>query len=80
MQVNCKNLIKNNFSDNIIYSYTQIMRVMIKNDWTDPMYISMKTFHPYTLVLYILIIFIGGIFGANLIIAVLKIHYTEVMN
>lgn len=49
---------------------------MIFNEWTEPLYLSMLTFHDFTLIYYLLIIFIIGIFGANLIIAVLKIYYS----
>jgi hypothetical protein len=56
------------------------MRVMITNDWTEPMYMSMRTFHPISFIVFILVIFIGGIFGSNLIIAVLKIYYSQTMS
>lgn len=52
---------------------------MIYNDWTDPVYFSMRTFHFTAFILYFLIIFIAGIFCTNLIIAVLKIYYSETM-
>lgn len=52
---------------------------MIYNDWTEPTYFSMRTFHSSAVILYILVIFIAGIFGSNLMIAVLKIYYSETM-
>ncbi|CAD8081174.1 unnamed protein product [Paramecium primaurelia] len=63
--------------DDIFYSYEQVVRVMIFNDWTEPLYFSMLSFHDFTVIYYILIIFIIGIFGANLIIAALKIYYSQ---
>jgi len=41
------------------------------------MYMSMRTFHTMAFIPYILIIFILGIFCANLIAAVLKIYYSS---
>ena len=65
--------------DNFGYSYVQVIRVMITLSWTDPMYMSMRTFHPLSFIPYILIIFILGIFNANLIAAVLKIYYSSTL-
>ncbi|CAK87628.1 unnamed protein product (macronuclear) [Paramecium tetraurelia] len=65
--------------DDIFYSYEQVVRVMIFNEWTEPLYLSMLSFHDFTVIYYILIIFIIGIFGANLIIAVLKIYYSQTL-
>jgi len=50
---------------------------MITNDWHKILYGSMITFHPAALIIFILIIFIPGLFGSNLIIAVLKTYYRE---
>jgi hypothetical protein len=63
--------------DNFGYAYAQVIRVMITLGWTEPMYLSMRTFHPTTLIPYIIIFFILGIFAANLIAAVLKINYSS---
>ena len=63
--------------DNFGYAYVQVIRVMITLSWTDPMYMSMRTFHTLAFIPYILIIFILGIFNANLIAAVLKIYYSS---
>lgn len=52
---------------------------MIYNDWTEPVYFSMRTFHSASIILYILVIFIAGMFGSNLIIAVLKIYYSQTL-
>ncbi|CAD8084110.1 unnamed protein product [Paramecium sonneborni] len=65
--------------DDIFYSYEQVVRVMIFNEWTEPLYLSMLSFHDFTVIYYILIIFIVGIFGANLIIAVIKIYYSQTL-
>jgi uncharacterized membrane protein YccC len=60
------------------------------NEWTNTMYMTMKTVHPITWVIYLLVIFIGGtirnsiyllgIFCFNLVIAVLKMQYRETTN
>lgn len=47
------------------------------DDWTYVMYFTLKTFNSSVWVYYILVIFIGGFFGFNLVIAVLKTHYSE---
>lgn len=60
-----------------MYAYAQILRVMIYNDWTDPLYYSMRTFHFSIVIFYLLIIFVAGIFCGNLIVAVLKTYYSE---
>lgn len=52
---------------------------MITNDWHKIEYATMIAFHPASFIIFILIIFIPGIFGANLIIAVLKIYYRETL-
>ena len=54
------------------------MRVIVMNEWHEPMYQNMQTFHPASFILFIQMIFYG-IFGSNLIIAVLKIYYSETM-
>lgn len=53
-----------------------VVRLMIFNEWTEPIYLAMHTFHDFTVIYFILLIFIISIFGANLIIAVLKIYYS----
>jgi Na+/H+ antiporter NhaD/arsenite permease-like protein len=49
------------------------------NEFHEPMYWSMATFHPASFILYILAMFVAGIFCSNMIIAVLKIYYSETM-
>jgi hypothetical protein len=53
---------------------------MIKNDWHKLEYSSMIAFHPISFIIFVLIIFIPGLFGSNLIIAVLKIYYRETLD
>jgi hypothetical protein len=53
---------------------------MITNDWHKLEYGTMIAFHPISFIVFVLIIFIPGIFGSNLIIAVLKISYRETMD
>lgn len=49
---------------------------MIFNEWTEPIYFGMWSFHDFTVIYFILITLIVGIFGSNLIIAVLKIYFS----
>lgn len=53
------------------------MRAATKSDWSVIMYNSMRAFHPVVCLLFILTIFIGGFFGFNMIIAVLKVYYSQ---
>lgn len=62
--------------DDIVYSYMNVVRLMIFNEWTEPIYLAMHTFHDFSVIYFILLIFIISIFCANLIIAVLKIYYS----
>ncbi|CAD8124288.1 unnamed protein product [Paramecium sonneborni] len=65
--------------DDIFYSYEEVVRLMIFNEWTEPIYLAMLTFHDFSIVYFIFLIFIIAIFGANLIIAVLKIYYSQTL-
>lgn len=47
------------------------------DDWTYVMYFTMRTFHPQVWIFYIIVIFFCGFFAFNMIIAVLKTHYSE---
>jgi hypothetical protein len=70
--------IPTNFDD-ICFSYENVVRLMIFNEWTEPVYLAMQTFHDFTVVYFLLIALIISIFGANLIIAVLKIYYSQTL-
>ncbi|CAD8147067.1 unnamed protein product [Paramecium octaurelia] len=63
--------------NNVIYSYGQILRTITMDDWSWVMFFTMRIFHPWVWIYYLLIIFVGGFFGFNLVIAVLKTHYSE---
>jgi len=41
------------------------------------MFFTIRVFYPHVWIYYLLIIFVGGFFGFNLVIAVLKTHYAE---
>lgn len=45
--------------------------------WTWVMYFTIRIFNPWVWIYYMLIILVGGFFGFNLVIAVLKTHYSE---
>lgn len=47
------------------------------DDWSWVMFFTMRIFHPYIWIYYLIIIFVCGFFSINLMIAVLKIHYSE---
>ncbi|CAD8075871.1 unnamed protein product [Paramecium primaurelia] len=64
--------------NNIIYSLGQILRTITMDDWSWVMFFTMRIFNPWIWIYYLLIIFVGGFFGFNLVIAVLKTHYAEV--
>ncbi|CAD8110423.1 unnamed protein product [Paramecium primaurelia] len=66
--------------NNIFSSYAQVLRTITKDDWTWVMYFTLKSFGTYIWVYYLLIIFFGGFFGFNLVIAVLKVHYSQQTN
>ncbi|CAK57129.1 unnamed protein product (macronuclear) [Paramecium tetraurelia] len=78
----CKSLtnpnVPTNFDD-IFYSFQEVVRLMIFNEWTEPIYLAMLTFHDFAIIYFIFLIFIIAIFGANLIIAVLKIYYSQTL-
>ncbi|CAD8095957.1 unnamed protein product [Paramecium sonneborni] len=63
--------------NNVIFSYGQILRTITMDDWSWVMFFTMRIFHPWIWIYYLLIIFVGGFFGFNLVIAVLKTHYAE---
>jgi hypothetical protein len=54
-----------------------MLKAATKLNWTVIMYDTMSTFHPASWIYYVLIIFIVGVFGFNMIIAVLKVHYNQ---
>lgn len=47
------------------------------DDWSYNLYYTARSFHPSVIVYYLLIIFVGGYFGFNIPIAVVKTHYSE---
>lgn len=47
------------------------------DDWSFVMFFTIRIFHPWVWIYYLLIQFLGGFFGFNLVIAVLKTHYAE---
>ncbi|CAD8198931.1 unnamed protein product [Paramecium pentaurelia] len=63
--------------NNLIGSLGQILRTITMDDWSWVMFFTMRIFHPWIWLYYLLIIFIGGFFGFNIVIAVLKVHYSE---
>ncbi|CAD8196993.1 unnamed protein product [Paramecium pentaurelia] len=63
--------------NNLIGSLGQILRTITMDDWSWVMFYTMRIFHPWIWLYYLLIIFIGGFFGFNIVIAVLKVHYSE---
>ncbi|CAD8121632.1 unnamed protein product [Paramecium sonneborni] len=63
--------------NNVIYSYGQVLRTITMDDWSWVMFFTMRIYHPWTWFYYLLIIFVCGFFGFNLVIAVIKIHYAE---
>jgi hypothetical protein len=62
-------------SDNIFYSYAQFLLAVTRNNWTNTMYNTMRVLGEHTWVLFYMAQFIGGYFGTNMIVAVLKVNY-----
>jgi hypothetical protein len=63
--------------NNIIFSYGQILRTITQDGWAVVMFFTIRVFYPHVWIYFLLIIFVGGFFGFNLVIAVLKTHYAE---
>ncbi|CAD8191236.1 unnamed protein product [Paramecium pentaurelia] len=63
--------------NNIFLSFGQILRIITMDDWSWLMFFTMRIFHPWIWIYYLIIIFFCGFFSINLVIAVLKIHYSE---
>jgi hypothetical protein len=55
------------------------MKGVLQTDWTHPMYVSMRAYHPATFIIFIMVIFLPSIFGGNLMIAVVKTNYRQTM-
>jgi hypothetical protein len=64
--------------NNIIYALGQILRTITMDDWSWVMFYTMRIYNKWIWIYYLLIIFVGGFFGFNLVIAVLKTHYAEI--
>lgn len=56
-----------------------MLRSATRINWSGTMYYTMTAFHAWTWIYFIMIIFIVGVFGFNVIIAVLKVHYNQVL-
>jgi hypothetical protein len=65
--------------DNFGYAYLQVMKGVLQTDWTQPMYVSMRAYHPATFIIFLMVIFLPSIFGGNLMIAVVKTNYGQTM-
>ncbi|CAD8172436.1 unnamed protein product [Paramecium pentaurelia] len=88
--VNCPNNMKcfkslNNVDsatnfDNFFFAFAQIIRTITMDNWTDVMYYTMYTLSPMTWIYFVLVIFIVGFFAFNLIIAVLKTYYSQIVS
>jgi hypothetical protein len=73
--------------DNFFLAFAQILRTITMDNWTDVMYNTMYTLSPMTWIYFILVIFIVGkyliylgFFAFNLIIAVLKTYYSQIVS
>ena len=54
----------------------EILRTIAFDGWSYPMYFLMRTFDMQVWVFYILVIFICGFFGFNLLVALLKTYFS----
>ncbi|CAD8178808.1 unnamed protein product [Paramecium pentaurelia] len=66
--------------DNFFFAFAQIIRTITMDNWTDVMYYTMYTLSPMTWIYFVLVIFIVGFFAFNLIIAVLKTYYSQIVS
>jgi hypothetical protein len=69
----------NNF-DNFLNSTIQVLRIMTLNDWTSIMYKIQRTFTNYSWVYFLSLILVGNYFLMNLLLALLKIKYSNIKN
>ncbi|KAM3138242.1 Sodium channel protein type 4 subunit alpha [Paramecium bursaria] len=65
-----------NFND-IFNSFFQVLKVISMDKWAKTMYFAFRSFNSSVWVYFVLMILVGGIFGFNMVIAILKTYYSH---
>jgi len=63
--------------DNIFSSLIQLFKIITFNNWTDSLYVIQKSFTNYIFLFFLLLIVLGNFVVLNLILAILKVKYSE---
>jgi hypothetical protein len=63
--------------DNIFYSLVNVFQCVTLENWTDIMYKIFGAFTVFTVVYFVLLVFIGSFFLLNLTLAVIKVKFTD---
>ena len=63
--------------DNVFYSFLVIFKIISLDNWTDVLLILQNAFNQFIWIYVLLIIIIGNFFLLNIMLAVLKVKFTE---
>jgi len=63
--------------DNIFSSMLQLLKIITFNNWTDSVFLVQKTFLQFSFLYFLLWIIVGNFIVLNLILAILKVKYSE---
>ena len=63
--------------DNVFYSFLVIFKIISLDNWTDVLLILQSAFNQFIWIYVLLIIIIGNFFLLNIMLAVLKVKFTE---
>lgn len=63
--------------DNLFHAMLQVFRIFTLSDWTNIMYIIQKTYSNFSWIYAVSLIFFGNFFLLNLILAILKVKFSE---
>lgn len=67
--------------DNIFSSMLQLLKIITFNNWTDSVFVVQQAFLlRFSLLFFLMLIFVGNFIVLNLILAILKVKYTEGIN
>ena len=66
--------------DNIFSSFMQTLKIITFNNWTDSLLLIQKTFFQFSIILFLILIIVGNFIVLNLILAILKVKYSEGIN
>lgn len=64
--------------DNIFSAFLQNLKIITLNNWTISLFLVHKAFISFAIVIFIFLIVVGNFIILNLILAVLKVKYSEV--